>query len=96
MQIGKSIRFFPPVTPRLTSYRAASLLLCLSFCLFQNNLFTQPPIEWDEAYGGNNYEELQGLHQTVDGGYIYGCSTPSNPNADILIKSLLFAILNCY
>jgi len=87
MQKGKSHRFFPPGCLKLTRYRLHLLTLSI-LCLFQTNIFAQPPVEWDDAYGGSNFEELQGLHQTADGGYIYGCSTPSDPNADISEASI--------
>ena len=87
MLTGESTRFFPPAVSKLTSSRRI-LLLSLSFCLFQTILFAQPPIEWDDAYGGTNFEELQGLHQTVDGGFIYGCSSPSNVNSDISVPPI--------
>jgi gliding motility-associated-like protein len=87
MQFEKSQRFFPLVCQILTCSRF-HLLPFLSFFLFQITLFGQSSIEWDEAYGGNSYEELQGLHQTPDGGFIYGCSTPSLPNTDISEASI--------
>ncbi len=82
MQTGKSPGFFPPCYLKLTHFRL-HLLALLFFAFFQSNLIAQPPIEWDDAYGGNNFEELQGLHQTPDGGFIYGCSTPSNISVDV-------------
>ncbi|MFT5765479.1 MAG: hypothetical protein ACI8X3_002916, partial [Saprospiraceae bacterium] len=82
MQFEKSHRFFLPVCLIPTRSRL-HLLPFLFFCLSQITLFAQSAIEWDEAYGGSSYEELQGLHQTPDGGFIYGCSTPSLANTEI-------------
>jgi hypothetical protein len=38
--------------------------------------------QWDAAYGGTGLEEISTIHQTLDGGYIIGGSSPSNIGGD--------------
>ncbi len=38
--------------------------------------------EWDNTYGGNNYDELESILQTSDGGYILGGSSASGMSGD--------------
>ncbi len=43
-------------------------VLCLQGCMV--SLAQAPPIQWDKDYGGSNYEDLNFVCQTTDGGYI--------------------------
>jgi len=38
--------------------------------------------QWDKTFGGNNYDALESLQQTTDGGYILGGRSSSNIGAD--------------
>lgn len=45
---------------------------------------TAPAIEWQNTIGGNQYDELYSIDQTVDGGYILGGKSNSNISGDKL------------
>ena len=40
-------------------------------------------IQWQKCYGGTDYDYICNIHQTSDGGYIFGSSTYSN-DGDVL------------
>jgi hypothetical protein len=53
------------------SFKQVSLLMLQ--CLLSIVLLAQAPLkQWDKAFGGNSYDELTSLQQTIDGGYILG------------------------
>ena len=57
--------------------------LLFFFSSFSSPLFAQPAIEWDRDFGGTSYEEVRGLQQTSDGGYIMGAHTSSDAGGDV-------------
>ncbi|MEM8907220.1 MAG: hypothetical protein AAGD05_05175, partial [Bacteroidota bacterium] len=40
-------------------------------------------VQWDHTIGGDHFEELSGLFQTADGGFVFGGSTSSDMNGDV-------------
>ncbi len=39
-------------------------------------------IEWDKTIGGNDYDDLSQIQQTLDGGFILGCNSSSSISGD--------------
>ncbi|MGV3695642.1 T9SS type A sorting domain-containing protein [Flavobacterium sp.] len=54
--------------------------LCLLF--FQTGFSQAPAIQWQRALGGTNWDEVNCINQTTDGGYILAGSSRSN-NGDV-------------
>jgi hypothetical protein len=46
------------------------------------NLIAQPTKEWDRTIGGNDYDNIEAIHQTADGGYIMGGTSYSGSGGD--------------
>ncbi|MEL6866612.1 MAG: T9SS C-terminal target domain-containing protein, partial [Bacteroidota bacterium] len=59
------------------------LLYALS-CLFLScPLFSQTTIQWDQRFGGDQFEELTKIQNTSDGGFILGGSSNSAISGDV-------------
>lgn len=52
-------------------------------CLFVTSAIAQRPVkQWDRSFGGDGYDGLQSMQQTLDGGYILGGFSSSNISGD--------------
>lgn len=65
-----------PVTP---SALGTILLLFIVSASFAQ----APPIDWDKALGGSNYEELHSMNLTSDGGFLVAGTSASPADGDI-------------
>ena len=50
----------------------------LTIFFYSNTIYAQPLIEWQQAYGGSDYDESRSIHQTRDGNYFVAGITGSN------------------
>jgi len=57
--------------------------LTLLFCLFAASAFSQPVIEWQQSFGGIDYDYGNDIQRTADGGYIAAGTTQSANSGDV-------------
>ncbi len=77
MNFEKSNRFFHGLLCH-SAIQFPLYLAFLVFSFFSNGLMAQSAIEWEDALGGIGYEELRCLQPTLDGGFVYACTSPSS------------------
>lgn len=57
-------------------------LFAVAWCAVFSLFAQAPAIQWQNTIGGNDYEDLQSIQQTADGGYMLGGYSLSNISAD--------------